>query len=538
MLFPHKYLISITVTLLLAFPLFADEGHQHELTEQQVGTVHFPISCSPSVQKEFERGVALLHSFAFDTAEQTFRQVAKTDPQCAMAHWGIAMTYWRWAGPDAAGRKRGWDEIQTAQSLHATTQRERDYIDALAKLYERPEEDRKDRMEAYSQAMGQLHDRYPQDHEAAVFYALSLIEAEPYPAPGYSYRKKAAAILEPLFAIEPDHPGVAHYLIHAYDKPGLAELGLPAARRYARIAPAAPHALHMPSHIFARLGLWQEDIDSNLASIAASRNSAAMHMGDEGHQFHAMEFLIYAYLQIGRESDARRVMEEVKHLPKMKDMYGMGYDPRIAAQVEFSSYYVLDMHDWKAAATLPEVAGAEIGDTSVIYLARAIGATHIGDIATIKANIAKLEEVRAALVRQKKDGIANAVDDEKKICTAWLDHAQGQNEAAIAILQEFAKNEEGIFEAWQDPPAHEMIADILMDMKAPQKALPEYEAELKLSPNRFDSLYGAARASELSGQTGKAQNYFAELVKNCEGADSQRAELVEAKAMLAKPLTQ
>jgi len=532
MLFPYKYLISITVTLLLAFPLFADEGHQHELTEQQVGTVHFQISCSRSVQKEFERGVALLHSFAFDTAEQTFRHVAKADPQCAIAHWGIAMTDWRWAGPDAAGRKRGWVEIQTAQSLHATTQRERDYIDALAKLYERPDEGRKDRMKTYSQAMGQLHERYPQDHEAAVFYALSLIEAEPYPDPGYSYRKKAAAILEPLFAIEPDHPGVAHYLIHAYDKPGLAELGLPAARRYAKIAPAAPHALHMPSHIFARLGLWQEDIDSNLASIAASRNSAAMHMGDEGHQFHAMEFLIYAYLQVGRESDARRVMEEVKHLPKMKDMYGMGYDPRISAQLEFSSYCVLDMHDWKAAAVLPGVPGAEIGDTSVIYLARAIGAAHIGDIAAVTENIAKLEGVYATLVRQKKDSIANAVEDEKKICTAWLDHARGQNEAAIAILQEFAKNEEGIFEAGQDPPAHEMIADMFMDMKQPQKALAEYESELKLSPNRFDSLYGAARAAKLSGQIAQARNYYAQLVKNCVGGDSQRTELVEARAML------
>jgi tetratricopeptide (TPR) repeat protein len=535
-LHPFKYSI-VLLLLLLTVPLFADEGHEgheHELTEQQVGTVHFPISCAPSVQKEFERGVALLHSFAFETAEAAFRHVVKDDPQCAMAHWGIAMTFWRWGGPDVARRKQAWNEVQTAESLHAKTQREIDYIDALAKLYAQPEEDRKDRLEVYSQAMGQLHDRYPKDYEAAAFYAWSLIAAEPDPDPGYSYRKKAAAVLEPLFKLEPDHPGVAHYLIHAYDKPGLAELGLPAARRYAKIAPAAPHALHMPSHIFARLGLWQEDIDSNLASIAASRNAVSMHMGDAGHQFHAMDFLIYAYVQSGRDFEALRVIDEVKTLPKMNDMYGMGYDPRIPAQVGFSSFYVLSMHDWKAAATLPEVPGTPEFDLSVVPMTRAIGAAHMGDIPTAEANIAKIEEVHATFVKQKNDWVAKGVEDEVKLATAWLDHAKGQNEEAISILQELTKNEEGIFEAGDDPPAHEMIADMLMDMNQPQKALTEYEAELKLSPNRFNSLYGAAHAAELSGQPQKADDYYNQLVKNCAGGDSLRPELVRAKEMVQK----
>lgn len=527
----------MAIALLFVFPVFAEEGHQHELTEQQVGTVHFPTSCSPSVQKEFERGVALLHSFAFETAEQTFRQVAKDDPQCAMAHWGIAKTYWRWDAPDAKQRKQGWDEVQIAKSLREKSAWEVDYINALAKVYAEPEKERTGRGEEYSRAMGQVHDRYPQDHEAAAFYAWSLIAAEPDNDPGYSYRKKAAAILEPLFAIEPDHPGVAHYLIHTYDKPGLAELGLPAARRYAKIAPAAPHALHMPSHIFARLGLWQEDIDSNLASIAASRNSASMHMGDEGHQFHAMDFLVYAYMQSGRESKARQVIDEVKTLPKMQDMYGMGYDPRIPAQAEFSSYYVLEMHDWKAAATLPEVPGTPVFDLSVVPMTRAIGAARMGDVTSAQADIAKIEEVKTTLVTQKKDRWVEDVEDEIKIATAWLDHAKGQNDQAISILEVLAKHEEGIFEAGGDLPAHEMIADMLMDMHQPEKALPEYEAELKLSPNRFNSLYGAAHAAELSGQSQKASDYYAQLVKICAGSDSQRPELVRAKEIVQKTAT-
>src|SRR5262249_6538346 len=252
--------------------------HQHdELTEIQVGTVHFPASCNPKVQKTFERGIALLHSFAFETAEATFRQVAKDDPGCAMAHWGIVSTFSRWAGPDDKQRKQGWEEIKIAKSLHAPTARERDYIAAEAEIYAHPDKKDDKRGDRYLKRMEKLYLRYPDDHEAAAFYALALEESDRDDDPDHVQRKKAAAILETLFVIEPQHPGVAHYLIHTYDVPGMAELGLPAARRYAQLAPSAPHALHMPSHIFARLGMWQEDIDSNVASVAASRNTAMTH---------------------------------------------------------------------------------------------------------------------------------------------------------------------------------------------------------------------------------------------------------------------
>jgi hypothetical protein len=329
--------LVFTVVVLFAFGVAADEGHHHEeLTTDQLGTVHFPVSCAAEVQKPFERGVALLHSFWYEEAKKEFEQIAKDDPKCAIAHWGIAMSIWHqlWNQPDAATIKRGNDEVKNARSLHPKTDRERDYITAMDEFYRGKRRDYHDRASTYCQAMATTHQDYPDDREAASFYALSLLASEPDNDTTFANRKQAAAILEKLFAVEPHHPGVAHYLIHSYDKPQLAQLGLPAARGYAQIAPAAPHALHMPSHIFARLGLWQDDINSNLASIAASRKTAAMHMGGEGHQFHAMDFLVYAYLQSGREADAQRVIDEVKAMPAKKDdMYGMDFDPRTDALI-------------------------------------------------------------------------------------------------------------------------------------------------------------------------------------------------------------
>jgi hypothetical protein len=297
-------ILAFAIALLVgcACPMLADdEGRHHEdLTEQQLGTVHFPVSCAVAVQKPFERGVALLHSFWYEEAEKDFTQIAKDDPKCAMAQWGIAMSQWHqlWNHPDVATTKKGKVEVKRAKSLHAATAREKGYIEALRAFYG-GKGDFERRATAYSEGMQKVYEQNPDDHEAAVFYALSILAANEGNDPTFANDKKAAAILEKLFATEPDHPGVAHYLIHAYDKPQLAQLGLPAARRYAQIAPAAPHALHMPSHIFARVGLWQDDINSNLASVAATRKTAAKHMGGEGHQFHAMDFLFYAYYKAG-----------------------------------------------------------------------------------------------------------------------------------------------------------------------------------------------------------------------------------------------
>src|SRR5712692_11446980 len=298
----------------------ADEGHHHEeLTQEQLGTVHFPVSCTPDAQKTFEKGVALLHSFWYEESEKTFLGVEQQDPKCAMAYWGEAMSLWHqlWNRPDVPTIKRASAELKKAGKMKAgTTGRERDYIQALKTFYSNSKKaDHEARARAYSAAMEKVYQKYPDDHEAAAFYALSLLAAEPDEDTTFANRKKAGAVLEKLFDAEPNHPGVAHYLIHSYDKPQLAERGLPAARRYAQIAPFAPHAVHMPSHIFARVGDWQASIQSNRASIDATRKTAAMHMGGAGHQYHAMDFLIYAYRQSGREADAQKVIDEVKTMP-------------------------------------------------------------------------------------------------------------------------------------------------------------------------------------------------------------------------------
>ena len=330
--------------------------------------------------------------------------------------------------------------------------------------------------------------------------------------------------------MEPNHPGIAHYLIHTYDKPQLAQLGLPAARRYAQIAPVAPHALHMPSHIFARLGLWQDDIQSNLASIAATRKATEMHMGGEGHQFHAMDYLVYAYMQSGREADALKVIEEVKAMPPMKDMYDMGYDPRTYALVAFPARYALEMHHWAEAAALTPNADATSGDGSITYWARSIGAARSGNAAQARSDIEHIDAIHKTLLAKKKKGPAEAVEQDRKEAAAWLDHAEGRNEAAIAALRAIAEKQEASGdESDYEIPAREMLADMLLEMKHADEALAEYKTSLKSFPNRFDSLYGAAQAAEMAGFASQATEYYATLVKTCDGGSSTRPELARAK---------
>ena len=531
-------LLAFLVVVMSASAALADEGNHHEdLTTDQLGTVHFPVSCATAVQKPFERGVALLHSFWYEEAEKEFEQIAKDDPRCAMAHWGIAMSIWHelWNQPDAATIARGHAEIKSARSLHPKTDRERDYITAVDEFYRGKKRDFHDRANTYCQAMATTYKDFPDDREAAAFYALSLLASEPDNDTTFANRKQAAAVLETLFKVEPDHPGVAHYLIHSYDKPQLAQLGLPAAQRYAKIAPAAPHALHMPSHIFARLGLWQDDINSNLASIAATRKTAAMHMGGEGHQFHAMDFLVYAYLQSGREADAQKVIEEVKAMPAKKDdMYGMDFDPRTSALVTFTARYALEMHHWSDAASLAPVPGAETGDNSITYWARAIGAARTGNLPDARKDVAEIETIHSALVKEKKSGFADAVEQDRQEAAAWVAYAEGNKDEAIKALRAVAQKEEAEGDEPLAIPAREMLADMLMDMNRPEQALAEYEADLKFNPNRFNGLYGAARAAEVAGKSEKSNTYYSRLVKVCDGSNSARPELSRAKSLLAQ----
>jgi hypothetical protein len=531
--------VAFVVSLAAAADDEKDDHHHHEdLTETQLGTVHFPISCAESMQKPFTRGVALLHSFWYEEAEKEFLDIAKDDPKCAMAHWGIAMSIWHqlWNVPDAQVLARGWKEVQTAQKLakHATP-REKDYIAALAAFYGNSKKlDNDARAKAYSDAMKKVYESYPDDHEAAAFYALSLLGSEPHDDPTFAQRKAAAAVLEKLFAIEPDHPGVAHYLIHAYDTPGLAQLGIPAARRYAAVAPAAPHALHMPSHIFARVGLWQDDINSNLASIAATRKTAAMGMGGEGHQFHAMDFLVYAYLQSGREAEAMKVIEDVKAMPPMKDMYGMGSDPRTFALTAFPAEYDLELRHWSDAAALQPVDGASTGDHVILYWARTIGAARSGNIEQAKKDLGEIENLRQKLIAEKKNGPAEATAHDYQEASAWVEHAEGKDDEALATLRKLADETDKLDDEPENIPAREMLADMLVEAKRPQQALAEYQTDLKLHPNRFNGLYGAGRAAEAAGRQSDANEYYALLVKTCEGGSSTRPELSRAKELVAE----
>ena len=515
-----------------------DHHHHEDLTETQLGTVHFPISCSASVEKPFARGVALLHSFWYEEAEKEFIDIAKDDPKCAMAHWGIAMSIWHqlWNEPDAKVISRGLEEATTPKKLGLkTTPRESGYLAAITAFYaDSGKLDHAARAQAYSDGMKKVYESYPDDHEAAVFYALSLLASEPHEDATFANRKAAAAILEKLFATEPDHPGVAHYLIHAYDKPQLAELGIPAARRYAQIAPAAPHAVHMPSHIFARVGLWQDDIKSNLASVAATRKTAAMGMGGEGHQFHAMDFLFYAYMQSGREADARALMDEVNKMPEMHDMYGVGFDPHLAAEATFAAMYPLEMRGWATAAALTPMDIPGTANDSFGYWAKAIGSAHLHQTEEVRKDVTAIAAIHQKFVDGNKKDFAEATGNDLRQAQAWLAFSEGNYDDAVAILRPLAEKEETLGDEPQGIPSREMIAEILLEAKRPQQALVEYQADLKFSPNRFNGLYGAARAAEEAGKPTEANQYYATLVKVCDGGSSSRPELTRARNLLAK----
>jgi tetratricopeptide (TPR) repeat protein len=520
-----------------------DHHHHEDLSETQLGTVHFPVSCSASVQKPFARGVALLHSFWYEEAEKEFLDIAKDDPHCAMAHWGIAMSIWHqlWNEPDAAVIKRGLGEARAANKLaqgppfaKPATPREKAYIAAILAFYDSGASEHSVSVKAYSDAMKKVYVSYPDDHEAAVFYALSLLASEPHNDETFANRLAAAAILQPLFAAQPDHPGVAHYLIHAYDKPQLAERGIPAARRYAQVAPAAPHALHMPSHIFARVGLWQDDINSNLASIAATRKTAAMHMGGEGHQFHAMDFLFYAYLQSGREADAKALMDEVKAMPEMHDMYGVGFDPHLATEAHFAALYPLEMRDWATAAALKLIAVEGTAEDSFTYWAKAIGSAHLHHPEDVRKDVSAIEAIHQKFVSEKKQDLAESADNDLKQARAWLAFSEGKYDDAVEVLRPIADKQDALGDEPQGIPTREMIAEMLLEAKRPQQALAEYQTDLKFNPNRFNGLYGAGRAAEASSKQNEANAYYAMLVKVCDGSTSSRPELSRAKQLLAQ----
>ena len=526
------------VALLFALPCFFQnptETHRHPMPAKDIGIVSFPISCAPGVQKRFNRGVALLHSYWYEEAEKQFEQAATKDPKCSMAYWGEAMTLHRpaYTQPSEQDLQQGRTLLQKAEALGAKTDRERAYITALAALFAGEKVDYEQRAAAWCQGMESVYSTYPEDHEAAAFYALSLLVSQSDHDRTLSNTRKAIQILNRLLEEEPNHPGAAHYLIHAADNPNLAELGLPAARRYAQIAPAVPHALHMPSHIFARLGLWQEDIQSNLASLAAARQPSSMHVGAE-NQVHAMEFLEYAYLQIGLNDKAREMIEELQHVRK-EDLNPGLEDYLDWHHAQFPARYALETRNWKEALVLQASPGSEPRAQSVIYWARAIGAGHLGDAKAARDAVEQYDAMALAVREGPRRARAKFMETNRDEAHAWVAFAEGKNEEALNLLRPVADQQDSFGKGEVELPAREMLADMLLEMGRVQEALAEYEKSAKTDPNRFNGLYGAARAAELANHLEKATQYYTQLLKNCgENGRSPRPELSHARSFLSE----
>jgi tetratricopeptide (TPR) repeat protein len=524
-----------------AAPTFAQEdekhAHHHDATEK-LGKVSFPISCAAASQKPFERGVALLHSFGYEEAGEQFKSIVTSDPKCAMAHWGIAMSLYHqiWERPTDATMKRGHEELAQAQRLGAKTDRERGYISALSAFYADPSgKDYLKHAEAYSDAMGKLYAKYPDDLEAGTFYALSLLGSASPTDTSLSAEKKAVAVLNPIFAKEPEHPGVAHYIIHSCDSPQLASLGLNAARRYAAIAPSSAHAVHMPSHIFARLGLWQEDIQANIKSVSLAHPSGQMYM--HGHELHAMDFLIYAYLQTGQDQKAKEVLEEAKQIfampPTDNDDMGM-LDYFGIAAARFPATFYLEMHDWHGASQLQTAPNAPPHLQRITYWARTVAYARLGDLENARKNAKLFDEAEDATRKSKYAYVLEGTNSAQGETHAWLAFVEKRNDDALREMRAVAERQDKVGKGEVEIPAREMLADMMLELNQPEQALAEYELSMKTDPGRFNGLAGAARAAALNHQTEKANSYYAQLLKNCdEGKHSERPELRNARMVIA-----
>ena len=533
-------LALIPLVLLAGVSLVAPAVAQHEHPAgdpAKLGKVNFQVSCDPSVQPLFTSGVAMLHSFWYEKANESFAAVATKDPTCGIAYWGIAMTYYHqiWQAPGPADLKAGSAAVERAKSAGAKTQRERDYIAAIETFYKDADKlDHHTRALAYEKAMDQLQARYPDDHEAAIFHALALDSIAPPADKTYANQIKCGAILEPLFVEQPEHPGIAHYLIHCYDYPPLAERALAAARRYAQIAPESPHALHMPSHIFTRLGLWQESIDSNLASTASAQKNNA-----PGNELHAKDYLIYAYLQGGQDGEAKKALQmpppgRADDPQYMNWLYAMGTSP---------ARYAVERHRWDEAATLtipPNTfpGGRWAWTEANLHFARALGTSHTGQVATAQKEVQQLASLRETLVQINDTYWADQLDIQRETAAAWIALAQGKREEALAQMRSAADHEDKTDKHNVTPgvilPARELLGDMLLELNQPAAAMAEYEATLHTAPNRFNALSGAARAARQSGDPARAKVYYAKLLSLCQHADGDRPELQDARSLLAQ----
>jgi len=518
------------------------------------GAVDFQVSCTPEVRSEFVRGVALLHSFFYEEARRIFTDVAAKDPTCAMAQWGIAMTWWHpiWTPPTPDEMSAGKAAIEKAMGMTAGTERERGFIQALNVYYNSSDSPNagavgqschgpvgaRDRVVAYEKAMRQLSEKYPDNFEAQTFYAFAIL-AVGYATPTDTTLAKqlqAAALLEKLWKKNPNHPGVTHYLIHSYDYPALAERGLAAARSYGSIAPWVPHALHMPSHIFTRLGMWEESIAANRSSADASRAYAAMRHRDatEAEELHALDYMAYSYLQEGQDAKAKDIVDFVATVRKTNPALEFSAAYALAA---IPARYALERNAWSEAATLPV---PELPHWSsfpsfeaLIEYSHALGRAHTGDVEGARKAIDRMRQLRDSSTDPRLDYFKRHLDLQIQAASAWVTYSEGKKDEAVNLFRRAADAEDILGKHPVSPgalvPAREQLGDMLLKLNRPKEAQREFEAALKIYPGRFRGLYGAAQAAEQNGEKEKAQHYYAKLVEQTAKADGSRSELAQLR---------
>lgn len=527
----RKALAPLAAVLIAVPSAFAHDEDKQDggRPPEKLGTVHFATSCAPAVQPLFERAVALLHSFWYPEALKTLNEVLKQDPSCTIAYWGIGVN--RLLNPFAAQTPeavllQGQEAVDKGIAAGAKTERERDYVSAIAAFYGHDRAPWRERALRYEAAMEKLAAKYPQDREASIFYALSLnIAADPMDKT-FTRQLKAAAILEPLFIAQPDHPGLAHYLIHTYDYPPIAAKGLPAARRYADIAPDAAHALHMPSHIFTRVGAWEDSVATNLRSEATARKNNTI-----GEALHALDYQVYAALQLGRdryvEDALKRVKADGMHADSAAGFYSEAAGP---------ARYALERGDWKAAAALEPRPSKFPFTVAMAHYARGYGAARLGDAAAAEREAAELGRLRDEMLARKNPYWATEIEVQRLTIAAWGKWAKGERDTALADMRKAADLEDSSEKSPVTPgrllPAREVLGELLLEAGRPADALKEYEASAMRDPNRFRNLYGSALSAQRSGDNAKARAYYERLAALAAKGDP-RPELQQARMFLA-----
>src|ERR1700732_1998302 len=505
---------------------------------QELGRVHFETSCTSQAQEKFDRGLAMVHSFFYPDSVQAFTEAAAADPQCAIAYWGIAISH----RPNpmilpltSTILKNGLEAVEKGKAIGAKTERERDWLAAIELYYKDYDKvDQTERGLAYKKAMETVMQKYPDDSEAAIFYALALNETALHSDKTYANQLKAGAILEKIEAKLPDHPGVLHYLIHTYDYPPLAQRALDAANRYAGVAPAAQHAQHMPSHTYSMLGMWTQSVVSNTKSRAIAQTQAARLWPGATHpgEPHHLDFMEYALLQTGQEGQAKQLRDDSNAIRKL-GFESLGSYTALAA---VPARFALERQAWNEAAAL-EPRGSKFPQAEAItHFARAMGSARSGDLAAAERDVDNLKVIRATLENASQSYWASQVEIQMLAASAWLAQAKGEKETALKLLRAAADleddSEKHIAMENRLYPMRELLGDLLLEQQQPRLALAEYETSLVSTPNRLRGLYGAAKAAKAANQPEKATTYFRKLAEMTKDADTDRVEISEAKASL------